>query len=113
MASTLVGLFDDRDAAQGAVNDLISAGFSRDKISIVASDSTGKTVTTDAEGNLAAEGAASGISSGAVVGGVAGLLIGAGFTVLPIAGFLVRPVPSRASSPVRRRERRRAVCSVA
>ena len=89
MATTLVGLFDDRDAAQGAVNDLISAGISRDKVSVVASDSSGATTTTDADGNLAAEGATSGISSGAVVGGIAGLLIGAGFTVLPIAGFLL------------------------
>ena len=89
MASTLVGLFDDRDAAQGAVSDLISAGVSRDQISVIANDASGTTATYDAEGNLAAEGAASGISSGAVVGGIAGLLIGAGFTVLPIAGFLL------------------------
>ena len=91
MASTLVGLFDDRDAAQHAVSDLVSAGVSRDKISVVANDGSGGTAThsVDSDGNLAASGAASGISSGAVVGGIAGLLIGAGFTVLPIAGFLL------------------------
>ena len=87
--STLVGLFDDRDAAQGAVQDLVSAGISRDKISIIANDSTGTAQTTDTEGNLSGAGASAGISSGAVVGGVAGLLIGLGFTVLPIAGFLL------------------------
>ena len=91
MASTLVGLFDDRDAAQGAVSDLISAGISRDKISVVANDGSGGTTTqsVDESGNLAAAGAGSGATSGAVVGGVAGLLIGLGFTVLPIAGILL------------------------
>ncbi len=91
MASTLVGLFDDRDAAQTAVSDLISAGISRDKISVVANDGSGGTAThnVDESGNLAAAGASSGASSGAVVGGVAGLLIGLGFTVLPIAGILL------------------------
>lgn len=89
MASTLVGLFDDRTAAQNAVNDLISAGFSRDKISIVANDGSGGTETYDTNGNLAAAGANSGAKSGALVGGVAGVLIGLGFTVLPIAGILL------------------------
>ncbi len=89
MANTLVGLFDDRSAAEGAVQDLVSAGVSRDSISIVANDASGNVQTQDVDGNLAAEGASAGVSSGAVVGGVAGLLIGLGFTVLPIAGFLL------------------------
>lgn len=91
MANTLVGLFDDRDAAQHAVSDLIAAGFSRDSISVVANDGSGgaSTSVVDESGNLAAAGASSGATSGAVVGGVAGLLIGLGFTVLPIAGILL------------------------
>lgn len=91
MAKNLVGLFDDRGTAQSAVQDLISAGISRDRISVVSNDGTssaedGVTVGT---GNLGSEGFASGLGSGALVGGAAGLLIGMGFTVLPIAGILL------------------------
>lgn len=91
MANTLVGLFDDRSVAQGAVQDLISAGVSRDAISVVANEGSGgaQTHSVDEHGNLAGAGASAGVSSGAVVGGIAGLLIGAGFTILPIAGFLL------------------------
>ncbi len=91
MANNLVGLFDDRSTAQGAVQDLISAGIDRNRISIVASDGSGAATTSgvDESGNIAGEGAASGATSGAVVGGIAGLLIGAGFTFLPVAGFLL------------------------
>ncbi len=91
MAETVVGFFDDRDAAQGAVQDLIHEGFERSNVSVVASDGSGGTAThaVDERGNLAAAGASSGVTSGALVGGVAGVLIGLGFTVLPIAGILL------------------------
>ena len=91
MANNLVGLFDDRSTAQGAVQDLVSAGIDRNRISIVASDDSGTTTTlgVDESGNIAGEGAASGATSGAVVGGAVGLAIGLGFTFLPFAGFLL------------------------
>lgn len=91
MANTLVGLFDDRSSAEGAVQDLLTAGIGRDQISVVANNESGETQThsIDEHGNMAAEGAASGATSGALVGGIAGLLIGAGFTVLPFAGVLL------------------------
>jgi hypothetical protein len=91
MASTVVGLFDDRDDAHNAVQDLMAAGFSRDKISLVATDPSGEyqKYSVDAEGNLAGEGAAAGLTSGAVVGGLLGLLIGAGAIFFPPAGVLV------------------------
>ena len=91
MAETVVGFFDDREAAQNAVQDLVQEGFDRSRVSIVASDSAGhaQTSTMDEQGNLAAAGVGSGATSGALVGGVAGLLIGLGFTVLPIAGLLL------------------------
>lgn len=80
MASTVVGLFDDRDDAHAAVQDLMAAGYGKDRISIVAADPAGDYSRhgVDAEGNLAGEGAATGLVSGTVVGGLLGLLIGAG-----------------------------------
>ncbi len=41
MAKTIVGLFDTFAHAQSAVNDLISAGFNRDDISVVANNAAG------------------------------------------------------------------------
>ncbi|RYG26077.1 hypothetical protein EON82_04805, partial [bacterium] len=97
MASTVVGLFDDRDDAHNAVQDLMAAGFTRDRISLVATDPSGEyqKYSVDAEGNLAGEGAAAGLTSGAVVGGLLGLLIGAGAIFFP-------PVAAPAAAPVRR-----------
>ena len=91
MASTIVGLFDDRDDAHNAVQDLMAAGFTREKISLVATDPSGEyqKYSVDSEGNLAGEGAAAGLTSGAVVGGLLGLLIGAGAIFFPPAGILV------------------------
>ena len=90
MANTVVGLFDDRDTAHNAVQDLLAAGYSQDKISLVATDPSGEYqkygVGTD--GNLAGEGAATGLTSGAVVGGLLGLLIGVGAIFVPVAGIL-------------------------
>lgn len=91
MATTVVGLFDTRESAQGAVQDLIDAGFDRARISIVAADPQGtmyrETAGGDSE-NLAGEGARTGLTSGAVVGGLLGLLIGTGLIFVP-AGFAV------------------------
>ena len=80
MPNTVVGLFDDRDDAHGAVQDLMAAGYTKDRISIVATDPSGEyqKYAVDAEGNLAGEGAATGIVSGTAVGGLLGLLIGVG-----------------------------------
>lgn len=91
MAKTIVGLFDDRSTAEGAVRDLIDAGIARDRISVVANNEEGKVETqkVDEHGNMAGEGAATGAGAGLVVGGIAGLLIGLGFTVLPVAGLLL------------------------
>lgn len=80
MSTTIVGLFDDRDSAHGAVQDLMAAGYTKEKISLVATDPSGEyqKYGLDSEGNLAGDGAATGLVSGTVVGGLIGLLIGAG-----------------------------------
>lgn len=94
MATTVVGLFDDRDTAQMAVKDLIDSGFDRRRISVVASDPNGdlKRQHMDNEGNLAGEGAATGLTSGAVVGGLLGLLIGAGAIFVPAGVLAAGPI---------------------
>lgn len=90
MAATVVGLFDAREDAQQAVQDLLDAGIARTAISLVAADPEGRIHSShvEANGTLAAEGAASGATSGAVVGGIFGLLVGAGFLGFPAIGLI-------------------------
>jgi uncharacterized protein (TIGR02271 family) len=89
MATTVVGLFDDRDAAAEAVKDLREEGFQREQISMVAADPEGKLkrYATDEAGDRSGEGAAIGAVSGLALGGVLGYLLGAGIIFLPL-GFV-------------------------
>lgn len=70
-----VGVFDDRDDAELAAQDLRSRGFTDDQIGYAWRDDAGK---THAEGNKAGQLAASGAGTGIVLGG----LIGAGAALL-------------------------------
>lgn len=82
--STTIGVFETRAAAERAVADLKAAGYRDDQIGMVAKDSTGKTVHTDAGGTNIEEGAA----IGAVAGAAGGALVGAGILagVIPVVG---------------------------
>lgn len=94
MASTVVGLFDERDDAHSAVQDLMAAGYTKDKISLVATDPSGEyqKYGVETDGNLAGEGAATGLVSGTVVGGLLGLLIGVGAIFAAPAILVAGPV---------------------
>jgi len=70
-----VGVFDDRDDAELAAQDLREKGFADDQIGYAWKDDAGK---THAEGNKAGKLAASGAGTGVVLGG----LIGAGAALL-------------------------------
>ncbi|GIJ50557.1 hypothetical protein Val02_74430 [Virgisporangium aliadipatigenens] len=83
----VIGVFDDIDAAQAAVERLFGAGFPIDRISIVSRDLQSETringyVTT---GDIAGPAAA----TGAWVGGVFGLMAGSALLFIPGAGPLV------------------------
>lgn len=109
---TIVGLYDNMDDAQAAVNDLVQAGFDRADISLMAADRWAEAMdtppghvgtTTAAADNLtvadmpgSTDGAAptadtmsSDVTTGAVTGGVVGGLTGVllGLGVLAIPGF--------------------------
>jgi len=94
MTSTVVGLFDSRDHAVSAVNDLIKKGIDRNRVSVVAADPAGKLYRehVNDEGNIAPEGAASGLTSGAIVGGLLGVLIGAGLIFVPAGVLAAGPI---------------------
>src|SRR5690606_25591315 len=75
MAKTVVALYDDFDVAQDVVEDLLQAGFSRENISLMASDTTGeyarRYVTERVDEDVTA-------GEGAGFGAVVGTLIGLG-----------------------------------
>ena len=91
MAKQVVGLFDNTQDAQGAVQALRNAGFTADDISIVANNARGDVATSDGGdgGSEAAEGAGAGATGGAVLGGLGGLLVGLGALAIPGIGPVV------------------------
>ena len=87
MTKTVVGLFDDTEAAREVVRELIDAGIAPDEISFVANNVKNEPVTY--EGGDDMSGTATGIGIGAFVGSVGGLLVGIGAFAIPGIGPVV------------------------
>ncbi|HEX8291361.1 MAG TPA: hypothetical protein VF570_06390, partial [Pyrinomonadaceae bacterium] len=88
MAKTVVGLFDDRVAAQHAVLELTAGGFKGDEVSVVSKKSDGKGVEVEyveEDGHKQVEDMAKGAGTGAAIGGAAALLLS--LTALTIPGI--------------------------
>jgi len=85
---TIVGLFDDFQHAQTAVDELMRSGVNRDDINLIANDTEGKLKEYTAGGHehTAAKG---GAGTGAVLGGLAGLAVGVGALVIPGIGPVI------------------------
>lgn len=92
--TTVVGMFDNATAAQAALNDLKSAGFTGSDIDFIANNTRGDygTVTNkpgvfdkEGDGLDAGEGAAFGATSGAIIG----LLVGLGALAIPGVGPVI------------------------
>lgn len=95
MSKVIVGMFDDIQHARETVNDLVSHGFRRDDISLIASDEQGqfrKELGTG-KGEDVKDGAASGAGIGAVLGGLGGLLVGLGLLAIPGFGPILAAGP--------------------
>jgi hypothetical protein len=88
---TVIGLFDTASDAQSAQNELIAAGFPRDRISLVTSESNRELHGDAAHSDKteAAEGAGVGATAGALAGGAAGLLASLGLLAIPGIGGLL------------------------
>lgn len=87
--STVVGVFEDRQKAQQAVNELRRAGFREDEIGVISQNKEGDTAEaagTD-RGSHAGAGAATGAAAGAGVGALWALGIAAG--MLPAVGPVI------------------------
>jgi hypothetical protein len=87
MTKTVVGLFDEVEAAREVVRELIDAGIAPAEISFVANNVNNEPVTY--EGGDDMTGTETGFGVGAAVGGIGGLLVGIGAFAIPGIGPVV------------------------
>lgn len=87
---TVIGVFENKQQAEKAVNSLRNSGFDTNEISIVAKEE--KKDNGDEE-NLEMDTVADGTATGGVIGGLAGLAIGAGALAIPGIGPLFAAGP--------------------
>jgi uncharacterized membrane protein len=92
MTTTLSALYDNATDAQNAVRDLVNNGFSRENISVVASNAAGE--YAEYEGEVTPEGETlDGAATGAVLGGMAGLVVGLAALAIPGIGPVLAAGP--------------------
>jgi len=89
--SATVGVFNTRDAADRAVDDLVRSGYSRDQIGVVAKDSSGNVTSRTADQGESGEGATIGAAAGAATAGLVSL--GISFGVIPAIGPILAVGP--------------------
>ena len=85
--STVVGVFQDRDRANQAVNELVNAGYRQDQIGVAMPGTeaeTRRTTTEASDQSQAGSGAVAGALTGLGLGALAGLGVLAG--VIPVVG---------------------------
>lgn len=85
---TVVGVFDGPSHAEMALNELKSAGFSPNQVSVVARDNRETRDMVETTG-MGAEGAGTGAFLGGITGGVLGWLVGIGALAIPGIGPIV------------------------
>jgi hypothetical protein len=85
---TIVGMFETRDAAQDAVEQLIASGFEKESLGVVMRDPRESADLASATGadDLSAEGATAGAVSGLGVGALIGLALVGSSVLLPGIG---------------------------
>jgi len=91
---TVVGTYDNIQTAYAVANDLITAGYSRNDISVVASDHNSEySPYVDTKVVDTSDDAAKGAGIGATIGGLGGLLVGLGALAIPGIGPVVAAGP--------------------
>ncbi len=89
--TTVVGLFENRDRAQRAIEALQRAGFNREDMSIVMRDQREAKALADETGVGGAT--AAGAVGGGLLGGLGGLLVGLGALAIPGIGPIIAAGP--------------------
>jgi hypothetical protein len=79
-------VYRDPDAAKRALTRFQEAGYSSDRLGVLARDQDRAEDLADSTGAKVAGGAATGAATGGVLGGLTGLLVGAGALLIPGIG---------------------------
>jgi hypothetical protein len=103
MARTVVAIYDDLQAANRAVRELVDSGIPRDNISVIAHNrgegdqnvvrDRDVTQKSDTVADETGAGAGVGAGIGAAIGGIGGLLVGLGALVIPGIGPVIAAGP--------------------
>jgi hypothetical protein len=94
---TVAGVFSSQGQAQQALQDLRTAGFDPQQVSVIARDQERARDVAAETGAEVPAGAATGAGLGAVLGGVAGWLVGIGALAIPGIGPVVAAGPIAAA----------------
>jgi hypothetical protein len=91
MSHTVAGVFNEPRQAEMALNELKSAGFTPEHVSVVAKDTseTESMVERSDMGGAETTGAGTGALLGGITGGIAGWLVGIGALAIPGIGPIV------------------------
>ena len=87
------GIYKSKASAEAAVDQLVSAGFSNQDVSVLMSDNEGSKEFATEKNTKAPEGTATGVGVGGTVGGTLGLLAGIGALAIPGVGPLIAAGP--------------------
>jgi hypothetical protein len=87
------GIYADRAAVEGAVDEFRAGGFRSTDISVLLPENMGSKDLAASKATKAPEGVTAGVSSGAVIGGALGWLIGIGALAIPGLGPFIAAGP--------------------
>jgi len=91
--TAVFGIYKTVGDAERAVNNLMSAGFTSDDISVLMPDSKSTREFAHEKNTKAPEGTTTGAATGGVIGGTLGLLAGIGTLAIPGVGPLIAAGP--------------------
>jgi hypothetical protein len=95
--TAVYGIYRTRDAAENAVDRLLTAGYRNEDISVLLQDNVGTKDFAHEKQTKAPEGTATGAVAGGAIGGTLGLLAGIGALAIPGVGPLIAAGPIMAT----------------
>jgi hypothetical protein len=95
--TAVFGIYQNKVQAERTLEDLLSAGFTNDDVSVLLPDNKGSKDFAHEKGTKAPEGAAAGVTTGGAIGGTLGLLAGIGVLAIPGVGPFIAAGPIMAA----------------